>query len=340
MIQSPTDLVNRAIDAVGLPERIIGDINDGERESEIARRQYGPMLRQLLRAAHWSFARFYGYMQILGDVTGQTKTPQGMPISNQVEPPWLYAYAWPIDCLLPIWVPWNGLTQSTVVPPGNISQSVFSSSPPGTPQLSGLNQLPTLFERQRPARFLSSTSAAFPPIVGQASWQEIDGAISGEGVGVSRRRVILTNVPPLYDTNNNVIGAPLVYTGLVLECQLWDSLFEQGFVSAMGERLCIALMVDPEASIDDQAKQRQAAIQVRNAQIAIAKEAIREARVISANEQGFPQNATHVADWIRAHRIYGGGGVGRGEGGWGGWDNAGSLWGGWDGYCFGSGETF
>lgn len=334
MIQSPTDLVNRSIDAIGLPGRIIGDINDGSEASELARRQYGPLLRQLLRTAHWSMARFNGQMQILGDATGMTKTPQGTPISNQVEPPWLYAYAWPIDCLQPIWLPWNGQTLSGPAPPGNITMS-FDGSPGIPPLMTGINALPNTFGRMVPARFLSSTSAAFPPIVGQADWQQLADATSGEGVGIRRRRVILTNVPPTYDQNNNPIGAMLVYTGLAAEPSLWDSLFAQAFVAVLAERIVMSMVVDPEASVDDQAKQRSAALQVRNQQISIAKVAIREARVASANEAGFPQNAVHQADWIRAHRIYG-----AGPNGWGGNDGPGCTWGGWDGFAFGSGEIF
>ena len=331
MIVTPTDLVNRSIDAIGLPERIIGDINDGEPASELARRHYGPLLRQLLRTAHWSFARFHNQMQILGDATGMTKTPQGTPISNQVEPPWLYAYAWPIDCIQPIWLPWSGLTSSGPAPPGNIV-----TADPGVPLMTGLNQLPALFSRQAPARFLSSTSAHFPIAVGQAGWDEIAAAMSGEGVGIRRRRIILTNVPPNYDRNNNPIGAALVYTGLAVEPSMWDGLFEQAFIAVMGERLAMSLMVDPEASTDDMAKQRAAALQVRNQQIAIAKNAIREARVASANEAGFPQNAVHQADWIRAHRIYG-----SGPNGWGGGnDGPGYTWCGWEGFAFSGGETF
>jgi hypothetical protein len=336
MIQSPTDLANRSIDALGLPERIIGDINDGEPASELARRHYGPLLRQLLRTAHWSFARFSNSLQILADATGATLTPQGTPISNQVEAPWLYCYAWPIDCVQPIWLPWNGLTSSTPSPPGNLTQG-FTPTQPGVPLMPGLNNLPTFFSRLAPARFLSSTSAAFPTLVGQASWQAVADAMQGEGVGIRRRRVILTNVPPTLDMNQNPVGPPLVYTGLAVEPSLWDSLFEMAFVAVLAERFAPTLMVDPEASADDMTKQRAAMLQVRAQQIAIAKDAIREARVASANEAGFPQNAVHQADWIRAHRIYGPGGAG-----WGSsiGDGPGYYWGGWDGFAFGSGEIF
>lgn len=340
MIVTPTDYVNRAIDACGLPERIVGDLNDGEPTSELARRHYGPLLRQLLRTAHWSFARFTNPMQILGDATGATLTPQGTPISNQVESPWLYAYAWPIDCVQPIWLPWNGLWNSTPTPPGNITTS-FSGSPGLPPLMPGLSQLSPLFSRLAPARFLSATSAAFPTLVGQADWAAVFEAQQGEGVGIRRRRIILTNVPPSLDANKNPIGPSLVYTGLAVEPSLWDSLFGQAFVAVLAERIALSLMVNPESSIDDQAKQRQAALGVRNTQVAIAKDAIREARVASANEAGFPQNANHVASWIRAHRIYGPGGTGWG-GNYGGWgdDGPGYTWCGWDGFAFSGGEVF
>jgi hypothetical protein len=44
------------------------------------------------------------------------------------------------------------------------------------------------------------------------------------------------------------------------------------------------------------------AINARNTQIAIAKDAIREARVSSAQEAGWPQSIDSTPDWIRIRR--------------------------------------
>src|SRR5438045_2330902 len=114
MFFQPGDIVNRAFDALGLGFAL-GTLEDGTPESEPARRAYGPALRQLLRAAHWNFARKSGALQLLGDAAGQTRDPAtGTPISTQVEPPWRFAYAWPIDGVAARWLPWQMASSGSV----------------------------------------------------------------------------------------------------------------------------------------------------------------------------------------------------------------------------------
>jgi hypothetical protein len=306
---TPADILNRSLDAIGKPDMQLGAITDGTLAGRTSRRIYGQTLRALLRTAHWSFARRKAPMQLLADNTGQTLTPQGTPYPTTVERPWRFAYAWPTDCLQARWLPWDGNVISGGSPSGNIAL-------PNTPLMTGLQQNngPWLYEK--PARFLSSTSTDFPLIVGQADWAQIDSVLDDiEGAGLKSRRVILTNVP----------YAHLVYTMLVTEIEMWDELFSQAMVAVLAERLSMPLLKDDPKAM----------LAVRNTQIAIAKDAIRDARAASANEAGFPQSTDQTPDWVRARRARSGFG--------GGWDasgaGAGYLFGSWSPFSFGDGSV-
>ena len=268
----PSDMVNRSLDAIGAGT-VIGDLSDGSKISEAARRNYGPTLRGLLRAVHWNFNRKRAELQLLADASGQTLAPNGQAISNAVEPPWTYAYGWPNDCLKPRWVPW--------APPGG---SPVDAS--GVALTTGTVQAP--YYPQMPARFLISSSDQFNDTVGQTGWDNAPDLHGTEGAGLLARRIILSDVP----------GAECVYSALVVEIEQWDPLFGQAFVSALGERLCLVAIPD-----------RKIAMAERAAQVSLAKRALIEARIANGNEAGFPQTTDHTPDWIRA-RSDGGFGAG------------------------------
>lgn len=267
----PSDIVNRAIDVLGLPERIIGDIEtDGTEASEAARRVYYEALRQLLSAAHWAFARQRGQLQLLADRLGQTiNQATGQPYSIAVEPPWRFAYAWPIDGVRARWLPWNGLLSGGTVA-GNIAI-------PPVPLMTGLPQASLGWPREGPGRFLLSTSDQFPTIIGEAA----NLPSPAEGVGLTRRRIVLTDVPCAW----------LVYTGLLVDPDVWDALFSEAMVAVLASRLAMPLIPDKKLSLP-----------TRDKQMAIAVNAVREARAASGNEAGFPQSTDQVPDWIRARR--------------------------------------
>ena len=56
MAYEPTDVAQQALDAAGI-EYTLGNIEDGTRPAQVTLRAYERCLRQLLRAAHWNFAR-------------------------------------------------------------------------------------------------------------------------------------------------------------------------------------------------------------------------------------------------------------------------------------------
>lgn len=260
-MQLPQDIANRSLDSLGV-NVIIGAFTDGTKESEAARRAYGPTLRQLLRGASWAFARKMAPLQLLGDSTGQTLDPLGKPLPTTVEPPWVYAYAWPIDGLKARWMPWS-----------------MAATTPNTnpPIMTGLTSPVTTWPL-RPARFLISSSDQFPTVVGQTDWDNLPDFSSTEGVGSIGRRVVLANVQ----------NAQLVYTKLALVIEEWDELFTEAMVATLASRLAMTVIEDKKLALAERAQQ-----------VAIAKEMIREARTVNANDSGFPQSTTHEASWMR-----------------------------------------
>ena len=305
----PADVINRSLNALGSTV-VIGSMYDGSVLSESARRIYGQTLRQLLRAAFWSCARKRGPLMLLGNSTGQTPN-----VGTIVEPPWVYAYAWPNDGLAARWLPWNGLPPSALAIaggppiPGNIQPPN-----PAVPIMPNLNVLGGSSGWERPARFLLSNTDQYPQPSAEVSFN------STEGVGLISRRIILTNVPQ----------AEFVYTYLATEIEVWDKLFGQAMVSTLASQLAMVVIKDPKLAIGE-----------RNAQILIAQKAIREARVASANEAGFRQSTDHVADWIRVRRL---GGFGRwGAGGFNGFGDGGGpgVYGyGWDSIGMADGSVY
>lgn len=291
------DVCNRAFDNLGSP-KVIGDLSDGSDESELLRRTYGQTLRQLLRAANWNFARKMAHLQLLGDAT-QTTPPPG--VSPYVEQPWYYAYAWPTDGVKARFVPWDFNTGVDGVPAGNESIPDVPLTGPGT-------STPAFPPRLIPTRFVAGSSDQYPSIIGQTDWTAMPDLT--EGTGLINRRIILTNVR----------NARLVYTALVTEIEVWDELFSEAMVATLASRLALR-------TIDD----KKLALQMRNEQVAIAKNAVTQARIADGNEGWY--STDHMPEWITR----------RSHGGWGGGyglDGPGVLGYGWDTCSWADGSVY
>lgn len=256
----PADVVNQAIDALGQSGQIIGDIADGTPVAETARRNYGQVLRQLLRANHWPFARKYAKLTLLGDATGNSS----LPVIQQVECPWTYAYAWPIDGVQGRWMPWS---------PTNVQPTSNTGVPLTTAPGAGVGY------NQQPARFLVSSSDLYPIEVGTLDWNQLPDLQRTEGLGAVNRKIILTDC----------CEAHFVYTRLVTVIEEWDDAFRQAMVSLLAVVLAQVAIEDP--------KERMAQ---RNAAIAIAKNTLADARAAASNEAGYPMTTDHQPAWITA----------------------------------------
>lgn len=259
-LQAPSVLINQSLDALGTPKKIIGDISDGSEVAEAARRNYGQALRNLLRTAHWDFARRRVALTLLGDATGSP--PIG--VSPQVECPWAYAYAWPIDGVMGRWLPW--------MPTGG--QPVSST---GVPLTTG-NSANVQYGFQ-PGRFLVSSSDLYPIEIGNVPWTQQPDLQRTFGVGPVNRKVILTDC----------CQAEFVYTRFVPVIEEWDSLFRQALVMMMALILAPVAIDDPKLRMAEVARL-----------VPMLKNAVDDARVANGNEAGMPASVDFEASFIRA----------------------------------------
>ena len=270
-LTTPADICNEALDFVGAPEEaILGDINDGTRVAETARRNYGQAVRRLLRTAPWDFARKHAKLTLLGDSTTTSPAPG---VSAYVEAPWSYAYAWPTDAIMGRWMPWN----PTNAQPEN-NQGVPLTTGSSANQLYGLI----------PGRFLVASSDQYPVVVGAPQWDQMPDLQRTAGVGPIYRKVILTNC----------CNAHFVYTALITNPEVWDALFRQALVTMMGLVLAPVALTDPKQQMAE-----------RNRLVPLLKSTIDDARVANGNETGYPQTVQFEADFIAA-RNYGNWGPG------------------------------
>jgi hypothetical protein len=269
-LSSPATIINEAVDLLGQPGKLIGDLNDGTAIAETARRNYGQGLRQLLRTAHWDFARKRAKLTLLGDATGNSP----LPVSPVVECPWTYAWAWPIDGIQGRWLPWN---------PTN-AQPLSSTGVPLTTGVSvGVNY------GLQPGRFLVSSSDLYPVEVGNPPWTQRPDLSRTEGLGPTSRKIILTDC----------CNAEFVYTRFEPVIEVWDSLFRQAFVMMMALAIAPSAIEDPKLRLAETGRL-----------IPMLKNAIADARVANGNEAGMPQSTDFEASFIRARNQWAWGGNG------------------------------
>lgn len=295
----PADVINEALDKAGV-DFTIGEPNEGTRPAQVALRHYQQCLRQLLRAAHWDFARKQAPMRMLADATGQTDG-----VGTTVPQPWVYEYAHPTDCMKARFVPANYLNPNAV-PPGN--RSVDTSVPP-----TAVPTQPPLGYGMRlvPAPFLITLDQNYPASA-DSNWLEVQGESPGG-------RVVLCS---------NINQAMLVYTAFVPFPNMWDARFRGALVSFLASRLAMPL-----------AKDKAFGLKMEEQRFADARDAVRQARITNNNEGSWPQTTSHMADWMK-NRVAGGGGYAGtapwnpGWGFWGmggiGFDGLGFMGYGWD----------
>lgn len=297
---TPADIANQALDRIGWPESI-ADLEEGTDAAQVCLRFYGECLKQLLRAAHWNFARKQAPLTLLADASGNTAN-----VGTVVPFNWLYEYALPTDSAKFRFIPWNWQNQASdvpsnnIVPPNNGSPltSVQNAQPPGAPM--------------RVARFQIATDFNYPPLPGQDTWLV-------QGVSPQGRTVVLTNT-------KNAQG---VYTAIMLYPSVWDSAFRAAMVDFLACEIAVGVWKKKDLKIG-LAMRDEMGNQVR------AK--VLEARIRDGDE-GMPNSDIRV-DWMDGRRVGGmwspwGGGGGSG-GGWG----PGVYGSSWESIALSNGATF
>lgn len=218
MSQLPADIGNLALDAAGV-DFTIGDLEEGTKPAQVLLRAYGNCLRQLLRAAHWQFARVQLPLTLLADSTGQTAN-----VGTMVPTPWTYSYLYPSDCMLLRFIPWN-YANNVAVPAVNIQI-------PTTPLTTAVGPPYGANQRLRPSRFLVGIDPNYPSQPGQAFWET-------QGQSPAGSTVIMSNV-------QNAMG---VYTRFMPYPNTWDVLFRAAMVSYLASEIVMPLQKDKKLAM-------------------------------------------------------------------------------------------
>lgn len=297
-MQTPEDVCNRALDYLGI-SNVIGDLQEGTTESRVMVRHYMPTLKQMLRGAHWQFARKQANLTLLQDQTMNSPPPVGTGTPGMG--PWVFEYAYPIDCMQARTVPFNNFP---IVggPAGNISlpNTAVSTANPALP-----------YARTIPAPFMVSNDAIPNLIGGITNWNQLPDFENAQGQGLTSQTVILTNVPQ----------AQLIYTARIDEINQWDSLFENAMAAMLAAKGALSIISD-----------KKLALEVRKEAILVAKASLEQARVADGNE--VPSSTDHTPDWMRIRNTH------SYWGNWSGWGGPGILWGAWTAVGFPDGSTF
>lgn len=240
---SPTAVCNQALDA-GFLKMSIGDIEEGTEAANVCLRAYTTCFEQLIRGAHWDFARKEAPMQLRADASGQT-----MGNRNLVPAGFIYSYDYPTDCAKVRFVPANYWTIAPPVPSSNIVPSDSEA-----PLTTGLGQPGWVGQRLIPSRFLITSDMNYIP----------EGASNQQrGISPIGQTVICSNVQE----------ARVVYTFRALYPNLWDELFRSAMVAYVASEIVLRLT-----------KNEKTGLIARKEQIAIAQMKIQQARVTNGNE--------------------------------------------------------
>lgn len=204
-------------------------------------------------------------------------TGQTANVGSVVPGTWIYEYALPVDSAFIRYIPWYPFL-TPPVPVGNIVPPDSSS-----PIVDNLQTLPFAGQRVVPARFLVTSDQNYIP----------DGAAnSTPGISPIGRTVILTNVPQ----------AQVIYTYEALYPNVWDYQFRAAMVAYLASEIAMPLATDKKFGLT-----------LRDRNIAIAQEKIRNARVTDGRE-GWHVTGD-IPDWMRTRVV--GGATDGWNGGWG-----------------------
>lgn len=103
---SEIDVANRALQAIGTRTTIAG-LNENSPEARQCSISIDTVRDEILRLAPWNCATNYNNLALIcaapgtpeNPNTGQVQWQKGIP-----PPPWSYEYAYPADCLRPLWI--------------------------------------------------------------------------------------------------------------------------------------------------------------------------------------------------------------------------------------------
>ena len=125
---SITDIANRALSSIGTRSQI-ASLAENSNEAKACRLILEPLRDELLRLAPWNCATNYNTLALICAAQGTPENPTGTDVVWQKglpPPPWSYEYAYPSDCLRPLWIVPQFSTGFTGIP---ITSAVTGTSP-------------------------------------------------------------------------------------------------------------------------------------------------------------------------------------------------------------------
>lgn len=103
---SIVDIGNRALSAIGT-RTTVASLNEGSPEANALALYIDTVRRQILRMAPWNSAKNFNTLALIAAAPGTPENPTaGTTVwqKGQPPPPWLYEYAYPSDCIRPIFI--------------------------------------------------------------------------------------------------------------------------------------------------------------------------------------------------------------------------------------------
>ena len=103
---STTDIANRALAAMGSRSQI-ASLTESSPEAQAANLWIDSLRREILRMAPWNCAKNTNQLALVCAAPGTPENPTVGTIQwqkGQPPPPWSYEYAYPSDCIRPLWI--------------------------------------------------------------------------------------------------------------------------------------------------------------------------------------------------------------------------------------------
>ena len=100
------DIANRALSAIGTRSQITS-LTEDSNEAEQCNLLLEPLRDELLRLAPWNCATNTNLLSVLKSAPGTPENPDDTSTTwnkSLPPPPWAYEYAYPVDCLRPLWI--------------------------------------------------------------------------------------------------------------------------------------------------------------------------------------------------------------------------------------------
>lgn len=202
---SEVDIANRALSGLRTE---IASFSEDSVEARAVSLHFGPTRDALLRMAPWNCATNTNLLALICAAPGTPENPTLVAATwskGTPPPPWAYEYAYPADCLRPLWI----IPQQT---------TGWTDSIPITTAITG-----------GPPQFYVGAPVKFKVAIDQIGASGLPVATGGDDT-----RVILTNQQQ----------AIITYIKQVTNTDVWDSQFQEAMVESLAMKLSFQLTGD------------------------------------------------------------------------------------------------